>query len=46
MTAGTTLRAATLSLWGPRRRSERQGFEKTFEEIIAKNFPSMGEVNS
>ena len=31
---------------GPRRRIEREGPEKIFEEIIVKNFPNMGKENS
>ena len=40
--SGTTLNAPTSILWGARRRREREGDRKIFQEVIAENFPYMG----
>ena len=42
-TSGTTLNALTFELEGSQKKKrEKKGSEKIFEEIIVKNFPNMG----
>ena len=41
MTSRTTSNTPIFKLLGSRRRREKKGYEKVFEEIIVENFPNM-----
>ena len=45
-TSGTTLNAPTFTLQGSQKEKRERAPEKIFEEIIAGNFPNMGNINS